>query len=397
MTKILYLSPFWPDRTSSASEVRSKQIALALQELGEVKFVVVGGEDGPGHHSSEKIRSDVLHVVPVRSFANDGIVRKANWFLNSRSLRPHGMAADERELQRAIAAAGKFDLVWFFKLRTANSFLRWSWPRSVVDIDDVPSMFERSVLNTEFRAQARLMTSMRLWSWKRRERLLDERFSALTVCSESDQQYLRNLGLRAPIRVIPNGYEQPVVTAVRRLADPPRLGFIGIFDHQPNVAGINWFARECWSRIKREIPDVRLRLVGRYSNSPLAPQGPDIDALGWVENPADEISTWASMVVPVQFGAGTRGKIAHAFSLKCPVVSTGLGAYGYDARDGHNMFLAESAEEFADACIRTIREPASAAAMADTAWQQFLKRWTWDAIRPQVRAAAEDALSSTRA
>ena len=80
--------------------------------------------------------------------------------------------------------------------------------------------------------------------------------------------------------------------------------------------------------------------------------------------------------------AGTRIKIAHGFSQKCPIVSTSLGAYGYELADGREIYLADSAEAFANACIRTIREPDKAAQMAERAWRQFLEKWTWDSIRP---------------
>jgi glycosyltransferase involved in cell wall biosynthesis len=149
---------------------------------------------------------------------------------------------------------------------------------------------------------------------------------------------------------------------------------------------------DCWPRIKYEVPEARLRLIGQDSDGPLKPHGPDIDGLGWVANPSDEIRTWSAMVVPLHVGAGTRIKIAHGFSQKCPIVSTTLGAYGYGAIDGREMYLADSAEAFSKACIQAIREPERAAQMAERAWRQFTERWTWDAIRPRVWAAAEDCL-----
>jgi glycosyltransferase involved in cell wall biosynthesis len=103
------------------------------------------------------------------------------------------------------------------------------------------------------------------------------------------------------------------------------------------------------------------------------------------------------MVVPVRLGAGTRVKIAQGFSLKCPVVSTSFGAYGYDVKDRVELFLADTAETFAEACIRMICHPIEANAMANRAWEQFLRKWTWDAIAPRVWAAAEDCLRLTAA
>jgi glycosyltransferase involved in cell wall biosynthesis len=275
-------------------------------------------------------------------------------------------------------------------------FPRWAWSRSVADIDDVPSTYERAARDTEPDWHKRLLTSVRIASWRRREQLLGERFTVLATCSENDQRYLRSLGVTAPIHVIPNGFERPTEPPTRCLAIPPRLGFIGIFDYEPNLDGIRWFARECWPLVKRDVPDARLRLVGRLSDGPLKPSGPDIDALGWVDDADGEMSTWSAMIVPIRLGAGTRGKIAHAFSQKCPVVSTTLGAYGYDAVNGREMFLADSPADFAAACVRTIRAPSEAAAVAERAWQDFLERWAWDAIRPRVWAAAEECLRLSR-
>jgi polysaccharide biosynthesis protein PslH len=144
------------------------------------------------------------------------------------------------------------------------------------------------------------------------------------------------------------------------------------------------------------VPRARLRLVGRYSDGPVKPVGQDIDGLGWVSEITEEISTWSAMVVPIHVGAGTRGKIALAFSQKCPVVSTTLGAYGYESRDREIVSLADSAEAFSDACYRTIREPAEAAAIAACAWRQFLEKWTRDAIRPSVWATAHNVFKRVR-
>jgi glycosyltransferase involved in cell wall biosynthesis len=102
------------------------------------------------------------------------------------------------------------------------------------------------------------------------------------------------------------------------------------------------------------------------------------------------------MVIPLRHGAGTRVKIADAFSRKCPVVSTRLGAFGYEVQHRQELLLADAPAEFAAACISLIKEPASGATMAERAFAAFLKNWTWDAIAPNVWAAAEDGLGKGR-
>lgn len=378
--------------------MRSFHVRHALEQFGRVETIVLEDSDDTGRPSTS-VASDAETFLrlPIRTHPAHNVAQKLNWALNPRSQWPHGIAADRGSLDRLVQMSRRFDLIWFFKLRSVNVFSRWKWPSSVVDIDDVPSTFETSVLRGTRSTSERVSTSVRVWSWRRREKLLGERFTVLTVCSEADKQYLRKLGVCGPIHVVANGFDRPAALPTRTPSEPPRIGFIGVFDHVPNLEGIHWFVRQCWPRIKMQVPDARLRLVGRLSDGPLKPDGTDIDALGWIADPTREMASWSSMVVPVHVGAGTRGKIAHAFSRKCPVVSTQLGAYGYDVRDGLDIFLAESAEAFADACVRTVQQPALATAIAECAWQRFLERWTWDAIRPHVWAAADDCLRSKAA
>lgn len=387
--RVLYVTPYWPQRVTCASELRAVEIARALKRFARVEMVVADAEGGEGEYAAlAEPEFPVAFGAPVRLRPNTTAAMKCQWLLNPRSLYPHGCGADEDAARRVEALADHHDLVWFAKLRTPNMFPRWRWPRAVADIDDVPSTFEAAAVQLARNPGPRLTAWLRYWSWRRRDARLGERFDVLGVCSEADRRYLASLGVRAEVHVLPNGFARPARPPARRPASPPRIGFIGIFDYEPNLEGLRWFVRECWPRVKRELPGARLRLVGRLSDGPLKPAGPDIDGLGWVADADAEMATWSAMAVPILLGAGTRGKIAHAFSVKCPVVSTTLGAHGYEARHGAEMLFGDTPGEFAAACVRLAREPETGAAIAERAWSVFLERFTWESIRPRVWAAA---------
>jgi glycosyltransferase involved in cell wall biosynthesis len=97
-------------------------------------------------------------------------------------------------------------------------------------------------------------------------------------------------------------------------------------------------------------------------------------------------------VIPLRLGGGTRIKLADAFSRKCPVVATRFGAYGYDVQSGKHVLLADDPQAFACGCIHLLRHPEFGRQIAEAAWQEFLRRWTWDVIAPKIWAAAEDCL-----
>jgi glycosyltransferase involved in cell wall biosynthesis len=391
--RILYVTPVWPGRTATGVHVRALNVLRALQQIGTVEAVLLGDEGASDADLSESEREIKLaHTIPVTLQGNSGFIEKLRWTLDPKANYPCGCRAGQEAMNRILATPDGFDLIWFFKPRCPDMFPNAVWPRSVLDIDDLESRYENSRLGVGGGVLKDLLTIRRQLVWKRREKLFGDRFTVLTVCSEDDREYLTRSGLRTPIHVVPNGFERPSVEPIRNVTLPPRIGFLGPLDYFPNRDGIQWFVKKCWPRIKAQVPDARLRLAGPGSDGPLRPLGTDIDGLGWLSNPSDEIKTWSLMIIPIRVGGGTRVKIAYGFSQKCPMISTSLGAYGYRAKSGFEMYLADSPEAFAEACIRGIREPERAAQMAERAWRQYLEKWTWDAIHPSVWAAAEDCL-----
>lgn len=390
--RILYLSVHRPDRATGGIELRAQHILRALQQIGEVTIIVLQDESADNVPIAEPPDSNFTYAAKIKHLPKKRWHQKVQWALDPRTSYPHGCGVDAETTRAVLRRVSQFDLIWFCDLRTPNMFPNSLWPHSVVDINDVPSSFARATLQRDGNLAERMMTRGRVLSWKRREQKLGERFSVLAVCSQADKTYLESIGVEAPIHVIPNGFERPREEPVRNLAAPPRIGFTGVFDYSPNVEGIQWFVEKCWPRIKREVPDARLRLSGRFSDGPLKPSGPDVDGLGWVEDLDAEIATWSLMIVPILVGAGTRVKIALGFSRKCPVVSTGIGAHGYEITNGEEILLADSPKAFADACLGIIRQPTEADRMAERASRKFLERWTWDAIKPRIWAAAEECL-----
>jgi glycosyltransferase involved in cell wall biosynthesis len=221
--------------------------------------------------------------------------------------------------------------------------------------------------------------------WRRREKTLLERFDAVCVCSDRDRIELQSiLGDSDRISVLPNGFAAPTQEPRREPVVPPRIGFVGSIGFGPNGEGVRWFIERVWPKILQRMPLARLRLVGEGTENGFSESSRNIDGLGWVANVESEMATWSLAVVPIFVGGGTRIKTAEAFSRKCPVVSTTFGVYGYEVVDGREVLIADSAEEFASKCLRLLADPTAGVAMAEVAWQRFLKHWTWDSYADRV-------------
>ena len=384
--RILYVSETW----THGARVRCLSILEALRQIGTVAVATLVNS-GVNCDSVIGSRMEGDYSFETHPKPNTKLLQKLKFTLDPATDYPYGLGVSNSGHERLVRIVQEFDLIWFFKQRSADMFPNARWRCSVVDIDDVQSTYEQTLLQLG-KPTDRLRALRAFYVWRRRERLLDGRFDVLTVCTEEDKDYLHHLGVRCPIHVIPNGFQRPRNKTVRTPATPPRLGFIGGFDHFPNREGMTWFLKHCWPQIKCDVPEARLRVIGRDGAKLCDIETPDVDCLGWVPTPSDEIKTWAAMVVPIRVGAGTRVKIAQGFSEMCPIVSTSFGALGYGAIDGCQMYLADSAKAFSRACIRAICEPEEASRVAQRAWTEFLQKWTWEALFPRVWAAAEDCL-----
>ena len=369
-------------------------IGRLLSRFGNVSFVVVSS-----HRQDEEAACGTEHGPNIKRIMRPSPIAKGSALRRFRDRLRHELDPGYLETDPCVVSPAdraalldlmqEHDLTWIHSIRTANLFRISRWPSSILDVDDIPSRWDQSAAASGTDLTRRLLDLRMSWIWRRRERLLAQRFDVLTVCSEDDRRYL---GSRSPIHVIPNGFHpQPV--RPRAPSQLPTVGFIGTFDWGPNEQGARWFIRDVWPLIKQEFPHAQLRLVGWGSDGYLTKLGPDIVGLGWLENPGDEIASWSAFIVPIKVGGGTRIKIAEGFARKCPVVATTIGAFGYDVHNGEEILLADRAADFASACITLLRNPELAEALSERAHKRFLQRWTWDSFEGAVRTVVEECLA----
>jgi glycosyltransferase involved in cell wall biosynthesis len=93
-------------------------------------------------------------------------------------------------------------------------------------------------------------------------------------------------------------------------------------------------------------------------------------------------------------GGGSRVKIAQAFSRKCPVVSTSLGAFGYEVENGSDILIADNPENFSAACIKLIQDEECGRTIAENAWEKFLANWTWNSIGHTLERVVEQSFAN---
>lgn len=393
MPRILFVGAHYPHGPSYGAQLRTLHIARILKKCGALGMVLFPyGEVDAATMERIKGEFDLRAILDLNQSISRTIAARLRRELDPYCARPRwgGLEAESAMIVERIAR--DYDLIWFHGIVIPNGLGRRSWPCSVLDIDDIQSQIHAVAAKGPGNLVRRMKSFRQTILWRRRERVLLDRFSIVSVCSEKDKHYLGGGGR---IHTIPNGFEAPSLEPCRSPADPPRIGFIGTLRYAPNVEGLRWFIHKVWPRIKSVRSDARLRLVGLDTDTGIAVEGRDIDGLGFVDDVTTEISGWAMSIVPINVGGGTRIKIAEAFGRKCPVVSTSLGAYGYRVESGRECLLADSPEDMADACLRLLDDRKLGDSLAERAWMRFCSEWSWDAIAPRVFGAVDACLRSS--
>jgi GT2 family glycosyltransferase len=193
----------------------------------------------------------------------------------------------------------------------------------------------------------------------------------IQVCSRDNRDYIASF-LPALKDRIDDGYRAGIETSLYDFTldgrEPFTLLFLGSFRHLPNQEALTWFLREVFPKVRAEEPRARVVIIG--SDPPARhslPEAEAIDLIGFVDDVREPLKRYALFVCPILSGSGVRVKLLEAFAAGIPVVSTRLGAEGLADKDGDLCALADDAESFAAHIVKLLRDPASAAQMAERA------------------------------
>jgi hypothetical protein len=160
-------------------------------------------------------------------------------------------------------------------------------------------------------------------------------------------------------------FELPLARPVRVKAQIPgfdrraNVGFVGVFDHEPNVDAVKFLISEIWPLVLEQVPEAELLIVGTdLPASVLAGAPSSVRYLGYVP----DLDTWLDglrlTVAPLRFGAGAKGKVASSLAAGVPCVGTPVAAEGMELRDGVEIAIGQSAAELAERISEIYRDPA---------------------------------------
>lgn len=181
-------------------------------------------------------------------------------------------------------------------------------------------------------------------------------YDLLVPITDRDGIILDSLGNSKPRHTSQTGIDFASLVPTAKKLEFPSLFHIGALDWAPNQEGLIWFFDHCWPRIHVENPDLKFYLAGRNAPEWLERRIKlnGVVYLGEINDAYDFINSKAIMVVPLFSGSGMRIKIIEGMALGKPIVTTDIGTEGIPTEDGHNIMIANDADQFVESISRLI-------------------------------------------
>jgi polysaccharide biosynthesis protein PslH len=251
----------------------------------------------------------------------------------------------------------------------------------VPDFRGVPSvLFTHNVETEIFRRHAEVAKNFALRAlWRdqthkmaRFEREELARYDAVIAIAQRDKSHFEaDYGIRN-VATIPTG----VNLEIYAYQPPPeddeqQIMFSGSMDWLANRDAIEFFLNDVWARIAAARPTAQFIVIGRSPPAKLIDLAKErrlrCTFTGFVDDVQPYIRAAQVCVIPLRVGGGTRLKVYESMAMGCPVVSTTIGVEGLPIEAGTHYELADSPQDFADAVIGLLDDPARRRQLAENA------------------------------
>ncbi len=314
------------------------------------------------------------HIVPALGNALRGV--------------PPEMAQYQLPGLRALLRRERFDLVQVEETWLApyiDSIPR-AWPtRTVITFHNIHAVQTQRMAEIEPVAWRRAWLSTNARFMQRYEPRIATRFDRSITVSPVDRQLLLASAPHLHVEMLPNGVDTAQLTPLpppsATQTAPPAILFTGTLSYLPCADAAIWLVSVILPLLRRHVPDVEVWIVGRLATPAVeALAGERVFVTGEVPDTVPYYRRSTVAVAPLRAGGGSRLKILEAMALGRPVVSTTIGAEGLDLRAGEHLLLADSAEAFAEAIARVLRDQALARTLAENARRFVCEHHDWDAI-----------------
>lgn len=214
---------------------------------------------------------------------------------------------------------------------------------------------------------------------ERAEKALARKFDLSTCTTRAEHETLVSFGAAPATDWFPNGVDADFFAPVDGHWRRDTICFVGRMDYYPNQQAMLEFCADVMPRLRARRADLRLRIVGAEPSRAIQAlaQQPGVEVTGSVADVRPYVRDAALTVAPLRIARGTQNKILESLALGVPVIASPLAAAGVDAVAGQHLLTADGAQEWCEAVLSVLDDPARRERLAAAGRGRVLTHHSW--------------------
>ena len=338
-------------------------------------------------------RSKELAFTPLsKNYSNNIIVDK---FLN-RAKRgfSHFFASTESNFISEYAKARGVSIFWIDRV-LEHAFnvckeVKRQNPSSVV-VGDTCAVYSRFILRELPMVKNPIRRALITARGKKKEKEELELVNfadVVTAVSTLDADYFRSIAndpkrIKLFSNVIDLDDYKEKVSPVDDTKDP-FVVLLGSYGHKnsPMDRAARWVIEDIMPIVRKKAPNTKLYIIGRNAEKTLSHVNEEgVIVVGRVPSVVPYLQHAAASLVPLKFESGTRFKILETGAASKACVSTTLGAEGLATVHDKNIFIGDTAQDFAEGIIKIVNEPEYGRQLGQNLYDLIMENYSLEAQR----------------
>lgn len=217
---------------------------------------------------------------------------------------------------------------------------------------------------------------------KQKELAVYRKTDLLITVTEYEQKILEKL-VKTRIETVSTGTEIP--SYIRGFKGRTNILYVGYMRNYQNEDAVVSFCREVFPYIKRELPGIKLYIVGNAPTEEVQKlNGNDIIVKGHVMDVTVYFSSFLASVAPLKIGSGMKSKIIESLAWGCPVVSTSVGVEGMELTPDKEVLIADTDEEFTESIVKLYNNEKEWLYFSENGYKAVSKKYSLKTMEDRV-------------
>jgi glycosyltransferase involved in cell wall biosynthesis len=267
----------------------------------------------------------------------------------------------------------KIDLVW----------AEWRWTAILANYSNlnIPIIYAHHDWEFKLRKLKSKLSLLQKFHLKQKKRVELDLVKSVAACvsaSYTETQEIKDYGNPNAV-YIPLTYQQVKLT--KNTEKNPSIVHLGGMGTTANRIGLERFLEVCWNDLKKQIPNVKLKVIGnlKYAGESLKQhlQDDQIKCLGFVEDLSKELKPYDIHIIPWEYNTGTRTRIPLVFNYAQVLVSTTAAASCYpEVTHDQNSILSQDLSQMTTQLVDLYNNTEKRIFIGDNARKTFLESFT---------------------